>query len=273
MEVYDGHIHSKHSHDSNSDIDAICKTAIERNIKGIAITDHYQGANVFKTDILENIRTSTEDTKRAKKKFEKDLFVGIGVEMGEPSCNYEAAAHLADLTEFDVIIGAVHILKSQEKSHARTDFSVFSYSQLNSYMQEYFEDILEISKNADFDVLAHLTFPLQYINGKYNFNYDISQCNKIIGEVLTTIIDRNIALELNVSNVGGSWGEYVPNEDILRRYKEMGGNMVALGSDAHKEETVGNNIKEGMEYLLKCGFTHNTFFKRRRPYMVKIGGA
>ena len=119
-------------------------------------------------------------------------------------------------------------------------------------------------------MLAHLTYIFRYINGKYEKNLDWRIQEEKILRVLRTIIQRNIALEINTSCIGSSYDEWLPNKEILDMYIQMGGRLFTLGSDAHKAEKIGTGFAEVKAYLRQKGIDTLVYYKQRKPQFYKI---
>jgi histidinol-phosphatase (PHP family) len=65
-------------------------------------------------------------------------------------------------------------------------------------------------------------------------------------------------------------GELLPNETLLRRYKELGGELITVGSDAHIPSDVGKDVDTACELLKEIGFRYITVYKNREPIQIKI---
>ena len=88
--------------------------------------------------------------------------------------------------------------------------------------------------------------------------------------VLETLIKNDKALEVNTSGLRQLIGTTLPDENVIRRFRELGGRYVTLGSDAHRWGDVGAGIEDGLNLLLKCGFTHFTVYSKREPVMLPV---
>ena len=137
-------------------------------------------------------------------------------------------------------------------------------------MQKYFETIYKLCEWNKFDSLAHLTYPLRYITGKYKIDVDLSRFKEIIDEILALLIKNEKALEINTSGYFNELKDILPNAEIVKRYKELGGNYITIGSDSHFCDKIGMGIEQGMDAALKCGFTHITVYKNRQPQFIEI---
>lgn len=121
---------------------------------------------------------------------------------------------------------------------------------------------------GDFDVLAHLTCPLRYINGKYRRGLSIEPHRELITEILRTIIRREKALEVNTSGLHNFYGGLMPGREILAQYHAMGGRLITLGSDAHTADRLANGFDETVSLLKEIGFRDYCYYERRRPCPV-----
>ena len=120
-------------------------------------------------------------------------------------------------------------------------------------------------------MVAHLTCPLRYINGKYARNVDTTDFAEQIDEILDTIVAKSLALEVNTSNLydGGS-GLLMPDEQILRRYYARGGRLVTVGSDAHIAERVGLKFAQTLDLLRNIGFDAVYRYDNHKPIACRI---
>lgn len=124
--------------------------------------------------------------------------------------------------------------------------------------------------NTDIDVLAHLTCPVRYINGKYNMNYDVMKHRCQIKDILKSIIRKDIALELNTSGIGTPFEELIPNGEILQMYGDMGGRLVTVASDAHTPDRVGFALDKALDMIKHTGIDSYCIFEQRKPIMIKL---
>ena len=118
---------------------------------------------------------------------------------------------------------------------------------------------------CDMDVLTHLTCPLRYIVGKYGLRVDMTEYEAEIDEILQIAVSRHLALEINTSGIGSFYGEYMPYESILRAFRDKGGYLITLASDAHTADRVGNGFAEAAAMLKQIGFRNAYYYKQRMP--------
>ena len=115
-----------------------------------------------------------------------------------------------------------------------------------------------------------MTYPLRYIVGKYNIPVDLSKYKDKIDEALKLLAEKDTALEINTSGLRQKLNKTLPDENIVRRFKQLGGKMVTIGSDAHYAEHLGSGIETGMEIAKRCGFDCVTLFQSRHPFEIPI---
>ena len=133
-----------------------------------------------------------------------------------------------------------------------------------------FDEILEMLKWGNFDVLAHLTYPLRYFQSKSNLTIDLNKFKKQIDEILFMTAKTDKALEINTAALRQQLNKLSPEVDILKRYKELGGKFVSVGSDAHYAEHLAADIDRAYDAALKAGFNNIAFFQKRTPMLLKI---
>lgn len=269
----DSHNHSTYSHDAVCSPHALCKGAVASGLTGIVISDHADVQDYKDIRSMLHIVSSVGDARRAAAEFEGKLQVFAGVEFGEAVWNPAVADELISIIQPDAVLSSVHAVRFGEhtESFSRLDFTHWTDETLRGYMVQYFTDMQEMIEKVDMDILPHLSNPLKYINGKYNKGVSLKPYSAAIDKILKTVIEKQIALELNLALIGTRYSELMPTADVLRRYKELGGSLVTLGSDAHVETRVGVNFDFGIKTLWDCGFTSYNYYKDRKCHSVKIG--
>lgn len=175
--------------------------------------------------------------------------------------------------DFDVVVRSVHAVRfdGATEPYSAIDFSEWDTTKLHAYMRRYFVDLAESVAELPCDVVAHLTCPLRYINGKYGRALDCADFAGQIDEILDLIVAKGLALEVNTSNMyDGGCGILMPDESILRRYFTKGGRLVTIGSDAHVAERIGQKFTQTLALLRDIGFTATYRYDHRKPIACKI---
>ena len=232
--IFDCHTHTHFSDDSENDPRDSLKAAKEKGIAGFAITDHCNIEFCKIGDVKTPINQSVSCA------HEMGGGVLAGVELGEGVWHKKYAKEVIGGSDFDIVLGSVHAVryKSYTMPYAQIDFSAFSSNEIKEFLGMYFDDMLEMIKTTDFDVLSHLTCPLRYISGKYGIKANLEKYADKTYIILKEIINRGIALEVNTSCLDTNYNALMPDLSIIKRYKELGGYLLTLSSDAHKAERI-----------------------------------
>ena len=268
--MYDMHIHTNCSHDCNQSLDIMCTSASERGLRGIAICNHADMGPCDVPGSYEDMCRCAAEVEQARRNYSIDILQGI--EMAEQKYDPEKAKKILDICNYDVILGSVHYVEYEEirTAYSRVDFSAITEDQISGFLERYFERITDMIDNTDIDVLAHLTCPVRYINGKYNMHYDVMKHRCQIKDILKSIIRKDIALELNTSGIGTPFEELIPNGEILQMYADMGGRMITTSSDAHTSDRIGVGIDKAVDLIKHTGIDSYCIFEQRKPIMIKL---
>ncbi len=273
--MFDCHIHTGFSPDSSANLEGYINIAIENKLKGITITDHLD----FKSNgKIERINEFLDKTKlvnehlaylqRIKDKYKKDLdiFIGFEVDANNLPIAREEAQKALNIKELDFNILSTHQVEDRP---LYLGMEFFSDEKIDSY-NKYFESVLKSVKYFEnFCVYGHLDYITRY--SKFNDNnVHINEHKELIDEILKTIISKDSGIEVNTSGIRYGRDDFYPQKDIVKRYKELGGKIITVGSDSHINSTVGCDFEIAREYLKECGFNEATYFKNRQPIFYKL---
>ena len=269
---FDMHTHSQNSHDSVCPVAEMAKAAKENALSGFAVTDHCDIEDCEKLDLSAICRGSFDEATKVGEK--SDLIILRGIEIGEAFWHGSTADMILSSFDFDVVIGSVHAVKfkNYEMPYSQINFQQMGREMSCAYLEQYFTDMLKMIDECDFDILAHLTCPLRYINGKYGIGIDCKMYKAQITEILQKIIDKGIALEVNSSCVyeGSGYCEFLPEEWIIELYKSMGGYLITTGSDAHVSKNSALSFDKLYDMLKKIGFEKAYYFQKRKAREYKL---
>ena len=268
--LVDMHTHSRNSHDSECPVADMAKAQAERGMAAFAVTDHCDILDYPEKDVLDCIKESVAEAGREDGKVIRVL---KGIELGDGIWHPKLAEEAMKLADYDVVIGSVHTVLykgyTRKDAYSRVDFSRMPMEDVYNYLTMYFEDILKMLKLFHCDIMAHLTCPLRYITGKYGIEVDITRFDKQVDEILEYIIGHGIAMEINTS----TWISYrftMPDERILKRFVELGGYLVTLGSDAHVAANAASGFAEAVAMLKSNGISNIFYFEKRTPIACAI---
>ena len=243
----------------------VCEQAARLGLSRLAITDHVEISAFYQNGYDKTSALSFEKAGEMQRLFKGRLDVIRGIELGQPTHDLDTAERLLKEYDFDFVLGALHNLKGEK------DFYYYDFESVDvrSVMDRYFAEMLEIVRWGRFHSLAHLTYPFRYIpKGKYPEDYGFWRDE--IDEILRLLASRGIALEINTSGLRQQIDKLMPDLAIIKRFRELGGEMVTVGSDAHKAEDVGKNILDGIRAAAGAGFGHIAAFKGGKAEMIPI---
>lgn len=274
MKKYDSHNHTCHSHDAVCTAEELCRGALAAGLSGVVISDHCDMPDYSGIDSVGHILASVNEARLMAVHFAAELEVFAGIELGEAVWRPDDAAEIVSATRPDVVLSSVHAVRFGEEteSFSAIDFSGWDGDTLDGYMVQYFKDMAEMVERVDMDVLTHLSNPLKYINGKYGKGISLAPYAEAIDGILRTVIERQLALELNSALIGTGYSEFMPTPAVLRRYRELGGVYVTVGSDAHTHTRVGVNFDRAARTLWDCGFKEYHYYKERKRFAVRLEG-
>jgi histidinol-phosphatase (PHP family) len=216
-------------------------------------------------DYRKSFDDSLADSTVLKAGFKSDIKVLCGVELGQACMDFNLAEEILSDPRLDFVIGSVHQIVGFP------DFFIIDYehTHLDTLLKGYFLTVLRLCKWGQFDILGHLTYPLRYIYEK-GYTVDMQQFEPIIKEIFKTVIDKGIGIEVNSSGLRQKCGFSFPTVEYVQMYKDLGGSIISVGSDAHATDQLGKNIQECIDMVKSCGFDHLTYFENRRPISYEI---
>jgi len=265
--LLDMHTHTDNSPDGKDAIMYMCEYAQKNGLRAIAFTDHCEVDDYKQNkDASKRIRQSCFESIKARKIYTGRLIISSGVELGQPTFDLQTSEEIIEKYKFDIILASIHNLRNKQ------DFFYMDYTKedVDALMREYFTELVGVAKWNGFDSLAHLTYPLRYIKGKYNIDVDLKKYYDYTDEILKTLAQNGKALEINTSGLRRSLGDIMPSKDFVKRFKELGGEYITIGSDAHEAKDIGSGIDQAMETCIECGFDYIALYQGRVPIMIPI---
>jgi histidinol-phosphatase (PHP family) len=193
--------------------------------------------------------------------------IGFGAEVGQFMHNPALSEKLIADFGFDFVIGSIHEVRGHE------DFYYLNYHEQNipELLRLYFGEMLEIAQHADVDVLGHLTYFLRYITGNYGIAVDMNLYTEIIQEIFKAATLRGIGLEINTGGLRKpKYGRADPDLEYVKMFRQTGGEIITIGSDAHRTSDLSADFKKGAEIAKAAGFKQIAYFEKRKPIFVDL---
>lgn len=266
--IVDLHSHTDNSFDGHHSTMFLCETACMKGIRALAFTDHLEMDAFYRDSFDRTAIQAYFEVAKAKSAFSGKLIICNGAELGQAVYDLPVTEKLLSTMNYDIVIGSIHNLPNVQDFY----YMDFNDESIDYYvlLDDYFNWELKLAQWGGFDTLAHLTYPLRYIVGNYGKPVDMTRYSEIIDEILVTLIRSGKSLEINTAGLRQPIGVTSPDESIVRRYKQLGGEMITVGSDAHFAEHLGAGIEQGYELALRCGFDKIALYQNRTPTLVPI---
>lgn len=268
LNTYDFHNHTSFSGDCDYSMETMIKHAIKHNFKMLCFTDHYDYDYPKTSDLTFDLDFPSYYNKfmELKEKYSNSIELLFGIEIGLQPHIYNTILDTISKYSFDFIIASSHVVdgldpywgeyyqgKSKEQAYSR-----------------YLETILyNVNHFDNYNVYGHIDYIIRYGHYKDKKMY-YNDYSDIIDAILKKIIDTGHGIELNTSGYRQKFNEPHPNIDIIKRYRELGGEIITIGSDAHYPEHLGYAFDTAYEVLSNCGFKYFTVFKNREPMFLPI---
>ncbi len=278
MILADIHMHTDFSSDSKSPMESMIQGAIEKGLKTICFTEHLDyeypaddGQGLFLVDIEAYHNKLVE----LKEKYKNDIEVLFGIEFGLLPHLADRYQHIASSYDFDFIIGSSHLVPApwypNDSRHGDPyDDSFWEGRSVEDVCEAYFQSIINnIAAYKNFDTYGHIDYIVRYAPEK-NKGYSYQKYAQILDRVLKTLIENDIALEVNTAGFKYGLGEPHPQSDILKRYLELGGDKITIGADGHNPEHIAYDFKKAETLLKDLGFKYYTVFRKRVPHKIAL---
>lgn len=267
----DYHMHTEFSTDSEAPVGSMIEAAIQKGLTEICLTDHYdqdypEVPDVEGVPFIFDVDAYFRILEKYRESYKGRIRICTGIELGlQP----HLGAFYKDLTSkypFDFVIGSVHLIHGidpyyGEAFRGRTDEEVYA---------ETFRLTLEnLNMVSDFDVLGHIDYVVRYGKEKAE-HYSYRKYADEIDAILKKVLDMGKGIELNAGGYKYGLGFCNPHPDIIRRYRELGGEIITVGADAHCPEHIAYDFAKAKAVLEECGFRYYTVFEERKPVFRKI---
>lgn len=263
MYLSDYHTHSILSPDSDTPLEQMAQAAVAAGLDELCITDHcdlltLQGQPVDNYDWPPAVAQHREESAR----FAGRLTIRLGLELGMAHLNPAASAAIVSIPELDFVLGSIHNLCPEKGGR---DFYYVDYPDEQACyraLDDYFASMALMAATPYYDVLAHIIYPLRYMNVPVSLERYTEQ----IRAILRAAVESGRGMEVNTWR-GRTVAEWKP---ILSLYRDCGGEIVTVGSDAHVPNGVGKGIREAQGLLADCGFQYVCTYHKHKPVFHKL---
>lgn len=264
--IADCHTHSRVSPDSNAPMVEMARQALAYGLDVMCLTDHCDLLSLEGERTLDyNWQAVLRERQTMLDAFGTRLDLPLGLEFGMAHLYPEAAEKILSQPGLDFVIGSCHNM--DEKDGGR-DFYLLSYDTLEDCyraLDNYFASMQKMAATPYYDVVGHVIYPLRYMNGPCE-TPSLARYRDQIREILRLAIDSGRGIEINTWK-GQTLAAWRP---LLKDYKELGGEILTVGSDAHAPDLLGRGIREAYQLMQDCGFRYVAVYHQRKPELFRL---
>ncbi|MBO5056500.1 MAG: histidinol-phosphatase HisJ family protein [Lachnospiraceae bacterium] len=267
----DYHLHSCFSGDSDTPMEEMIQKGISLGLTCMCFTEHMDMDYVYSKSEEQGMFELNTDSylyelATLKSKYEGQIKLLFGVELGvQPHLKKELALYSKSYP-FDFIIASSHICNRKDPYYP----SFYEGRSDEKAYREYFSSILDNLKAfSNFDVYGHLDYVVRYGKTK-DSEYSYEKYKDILDKILETLLEKEKGIELNTGAIGYNLKDLNPCMGIIKRYKELGGEVITIGSDAHNPSAIARGFDRAAEVLIACGFKYYATFENRLTEFHRI---
>lgn len=242
----DYHVHTRLCHHASGEMEEYVQAAVEKGLKRIIFLEHFEiGITYFETTWLSRddfVFYQTEGH-RLREKYQQDIEVGIGVEVGYNQDHVEETLSFLKTFDWDWIGLSYHFLKSEGfyanlVSRRQINLDALGKIGVDKVITIYLQTLLQAAEHIPANMLCHLDAVLRH-HPEISFS---SQHHALFRELLEKMAKKKLALEVNTSGFPIR-GEPFPSLTVLKEAVDLGVPLVP-GSDAHRPSDVGRHFDE-----------------------------
>jgi len=266
--MIDFHTHSNYSPDSNVTMKEMIEQAIKIGVTDLAFTDHVDldaDLNLEPQNWDFDRNESEQVLLRLKNEYKDRINLYQGLEIGiQPHLSKENSI-IVNANDYDFVIASLHSVERRDLYHRKFFENHSDSESVRIYYRELYESILMFK---DYNVIGHLDLFLRYKPDLKNV--DFRHYDEIIEAIYKVIIAEGKGLEINAGGHRYGIGHNNPQDRLLKLYKEMNGEILSIGSDAHSIQYLGDQYTSNIELLKSIGFKYVCTFEKMKPIYHKL---
>lgn len=264
MITADCHLHTTLSTDGKSPMEDMILAGIEKGLSTLCFTEHMDFGDAY-GEAPDDFKVDTDRYYASyinmKEKYSGRIRLLFGIELGLIESASDQIKEYTRKYPFDFIIGSSHTAGGIDPYYP----AFFENRTEEEAYRFYFESELSCAADiTDFDVYGHLDYALRY-GPTRNRNFTYRKYQDLLDPLLKKLIETGKGIECNSSGFKYNMGHPMPNTAILKRYHELGGEIITIGSDAHETIHVAHSFPLVKDVLTECGFHYYTVFEGRVP--------
>lgn len=261
----DTHLHSDISFDSDAPMAQMVQACLDAGVREMCFTEHMDYGNPDTDDFISDLTRYRRVYEQTCRRF-PGVSIGYGLELGYYPAAFKAAqAHIAG-ERFDHVILSAHAVDGVDPYFGGYFQGKDRRTAYGAYLA-----VVDEMLGADFDgftSVGHITYVAKYAPFRPQ-PCAYREFPALFDHILTQIIRRGKALEINTSSLA-VYGAPSPGWDVAARYRQLGGRLICLGSDAHQPDRAGLGFRRAQTALRQIGFTELFTFKNMQPVPHKL---
>ena len=273
----DMHMHTSFSTDSEACPRDMADEAVRKGLKTIYFTDHFDKDDLeWGEEGIFDVDAYFAEIQKLQEEYAGKLNIRIGIELGLRTYLKGYYEELTKKYPFDFIIGSVHNVPYKKDAEGKLLYTdpaaekLFAGRPDKEAYRLMMETTLENVRVMDcFQTLGHLDYVVRYGKNREK-EYSYTELSDVIDEILKFLIQKGKGLEVNSAGLKYGLPFAHPHPDVLRRYRELGGEIITIGADAHKPEHIAYDFPKTAEILKSCGFKYYTEFSKQKPVFKQL---
>ncbi len=256
---FDTHVHSQFSADTRTSMREQVQGALRLGLAGLAFTDHVEWYPEDETYHFLDPAAYFAELEAIRAQVNGRVILLAGLEIGNPQRFPLETARLLEAWPWDFVLGSAHWV-----DHQRGWVADFFADGAEEAYRRYFAEVLDLARHGDFDILAHLDIVRR---DDWELNRRALPLDAFADEIraiLQALIERGKGLEINTSGLAKGMGTPLPDRTVLSWYRELGGEILVFGSDAHSPQRLAADFAAARELALSVGFKRLARFAARR---------
>lgn len=262
----DYHLHSDNSSDCCYSLMVMASEAANRGLREIAVTDH---ADFDPADLgyqFYDYERYNRDVAAAREALGARITVRRALELGYQAERHEEIAAFLGGKDYDFVLGSVHFAGGLNVCDPPTWAAHVAGRPPADAYADYFAAVAATARSGLVDVLSHLDLCKRHATGVLG-RLRYADVADLVDTALRAAIDNGVAIEINTSGLRQDPGEPFPALDTLRRYVELGGEWITLGSDSHRPEHLAGGWEVAVGMAREAGVRWLATFENRRPIL------
>lgn len=256
------HTHSTYCDGKDSPREVI-RRAIEKDFDSIGFSCHspmfYSEKNGIKNERIIDYVNEIDELKR---EYEDQIEIFCGWE-------YDIYSNI-NLKPYDYIIGSLHYFNINgefvgfDRSEQEVKRVIDTYFGGNGmlYAKKYYEDIAQLAKYGDFDILGHFDLITKHSENTDFFDIKSDKYLNAAKAAIKALSGKIPLFEVNTGAISRGYRTApYPMSVLIREFNKQGFGVV-ISSDCHDANYLDCYFDEAAELLRECGFKEKYIFTK-----------